>query len=146
MSSVSRLVVLDDYGPELFANSTFDANVTSWQARPTGLSTIAWHASGSCEVTITGAGGGLAENQTLALTIGKTYRVAFIARAGTYAGQMALRIAGGSPILTTGNLAAGNELYWTTFVAATADLTVDIARVTAATGTMYVDSFSLRRA
>ena len=134
---------VDSAAAEKLANPSFTTDLTSWGI--IGLATAAWDAdggNGAALVDITGAGGGIQESQTLALNVGKRYSLKVRVKAGTYSGDLALVVAGvtASNFTVTGSYAT----YEATFTATVANPSISLVRYIAATGTIYVDSFSLK--
>lgn len=132
---------MGDLGPELFSNSTFNTDLTGWQLN--GSATIAWAAPGTAEVTINGVSGGIAESQTLALQVGAIYRLAFVCRSGTYVGNFLVVV--NSVSVFGGAYPADYTTFIVPFIATVANPSIIFSRNSAATGTVYFDSISLRR-
>jgi len=103
---------------------------------------VTWDSSGAALVDITGVGGGIGDNQTLALTVGRMYRMLVTVRAGTYTGQLAMQV-GGSTIATP-TPSDSYQTFAAYFTAASTDPSLGVIRNTAATGTIFVDTFSVR--
>jgi hypothetical protein len=125
---------------ELFSNSTFDSDTTGWAAKASA--TLSWDAAGRAEVNITGSGGGIVDSQILSLTLGKLYLITANTVAGTYVGDLVL-IIGNVP---SQNLtASANTKFSFVYTATAANPTIEIVRNSAATGTIYVDNFSIKQ-
>lgn len=131
---------LANVGAEQLSNSDFTSNVTGWSAA--GSATVTWDSSGAALVDITGAGGGIQDTQTLALTVGQTYRVVASVRAGTYASQLALQA--NNVTIATITPTATYQTVTAYFRAPSADPPIAILRNLAATGTIFVDFISVR--
>jgi hypothetical protein len=136
-------VALADRGAsqtELFSNSTFDSDTTGWAAKSSA--TLSWDAAGRAEVNITGSGGGIVDSQILSLTLGKLYLITANTVAGTYVGDLVLIIGNVSSQNLT---ASANTKFSFVYTATAANPTIEIVRNTAATGTIYVDNFSIKQ-
>lgn len=134
----------DAQAEQVGTNPNFASDIAGWGSA--GSATVTWDSdggNGAALVDITGAAGRIADSQVFAFTVGKTYRFRARIKAGTYAGQLALRAAAtnlGSAISPTGSYVN----YDGFFVAGTTDVAIDISRLTADTGTFYVDSISIK--
>lgn len=127
-------------GPELMANPDFTTNTVGYIAA--GSATISHNPLGFASVNITGAGGGIAKNQTVSAVIGNTYEINIRVRSGTFVGSMNISAQGVT--LATKALTPTFQDFKSIFVATGTNPAIFIARATAATGTVEVDNFSLK--
>ena len=131
------------YGPELVTNPNFDTDVTGWGVL--NSATLQWVAGGVCEVTIPGAGAAI--SQTVPTEAGKTYRVVVRAKTGTYTGTLRLRATIGSSHVNVPGDAMTITSEYTDFAFAfqcDVNTLISITRGTAATGTWFLDSLSMK--
>jgi len=132
------------YGSELVTNGTFDGDLTGWAGN--GSQTIAWDSDdgGSALIDITGVGGGIIDDQSIATKSGSVYAVSVKARLGTYSGSLFVTIDGVSKTIEGTELSSSYGTYTFNVVAADADLNVVVSRAVANTGTIYVSSISVK--
>jgi hypothetical protein len=135
-------LMLDDkfggaLGPERLANGTFDTDLTGWQARSSA--TVTWEA-GRARVDVTGTGGGIETNQTIALIVGRRYRITGSVEDDTFGGLLALDV--GTVLVQAFDVSAG--FFSASFVAAATNPKIELRRTTADTGVFFVDNISVR--
>jgi hypothetical protein len=133
------VIPVDALGAEVITNGTFDTNTTGWTA--VDAANISWSASGA-EVDITGAGGGIGDDQTFLLNATKTYELSYQAKAGTYVGSLSTLINGGT--VRTDTLTTSFQTFTVTFTG-TVDPSIKLVRATAATGTIFVNNISVKQ-
>ena len=125
---------------EIFSNSTFDSNITGWAAKDSA--TLSWDAAGRAEINITGSGGGIIDAQTLSLSVGKKYLITADTIAGTYSGNLALVV---DNTVVQSLAASASTRFTFVYTATVVNPEIAIARNSAATGTFFVDNFSLKQ-
>jgi hypothetical protein len=129
------------YGAELVTNGTFDDGTTGFGA--IGGASISYSAGeDALEVNVTGGGGGFAETQTLATTIGKVYLVSITVKKTTFSGNIHWNIDG----VNQGSFTPTTEYqtFSKPFVATDASLDVGFPRESSPTGIYFVREVSVK--
>jgi hypothetical protein len=128
-------------GSELVTNGAFGTDTTGWSA--TGNATIAWSSDGegSAELNITGSGGGIIDDQTISVEVGKVYEHTISVRLGTYVGDFNWAIDGQNEVISP---TSSYQTFTRRFVASDTDFNFAFTRATATTGTFYIDNISVR--
>lgn len=129
-------ITLTVYNPNLITNPTFAGDTTSWIL--TGSATIGYDTDqGNCLVTVSGAGGGVQDNQTITCTNGVSHLYKAKIKAGTFSGSLNLGYEASDVVI--GPLTNDYVWYSRTVTTSDTDAALNIRRSTATTGTFYVD-------
>ena len=126
--------------PALNSNSGFDSDLTGWAANPSA--TIAWD-DGTAEVDITGSGGGIISGNVTTV-VGARYLLSARVRRGTYVGDVNLGYGPSTNTIGGYTLTDDWAVITGVFVATATTHQIYVRRGTAATGTYYVDDFTLK--
>jgi hypothetical protein len=127
--------------PELVTNGTFDTDVSGWQS--IGAATIGYSPlESAAEIDVTGAGGGIQDDQVIATVSGRLAIVEIEVKLGTFVGSLNFNIDSGNIVIAPNN--STFTRYTFLRYSTDADLSFSLTRATAATGTFFVRLVSVQ--